>query len=409
MKKILMIILICGFLILPGVVLGVTYTGDGTYTAKEGDTIVADNGQSIKLGQISWALQGDTIPKILLTYSNGGSTSVHENDATKLGYGPYDDKYLNVEIVSINKNDLTAQITIQSIKELGERPPNVILPGENISVVPKIRDFVTYPIEGSYKLKPLDEVKLRDGYTLKYVTFQKDAKVGTRDGQIDTSTALIALFPPNVEANESVSDKAIYSFSIDSVGTSGIFTTVSEGFTFRLNGLNPTTEEVSIEVFSGMTVNLKQGWNLISPSYTAITCDIGKCYGEGNNKINVRENNCKDLNELTFWKYNSLTNDYVKSIPVPPLGYWVKSDRDCSMVFAGQPVSITNQKLYKGWNIIGGPSNSNNAWNITVNKGDCVITKGPWRYTGSWEKTSTMYALTGHFIKVENDCTLGGN
>ena len=68
--------------------------------------------------------------------------------------------------------------------------------------------------------------------------------------------------------------------------------------------------------------------------------------------------------------------------------------------------------LKKGWNLIGTPIYSSRSYDVSEDEGGCVITRGPWRYISSlsvWQKTHLVGYTAGYFIKVENDCVLGGN
>lgn len=99
-------------------------TEEGTYLIKKGTTINV-NQISANVVEISWALQGDTEPKVWINGNNAQSCNLHSGEECSFNYGAVtqpSSKNLKIKVNSINKNeetpaDSTASITVTQLSE----------------------------------------------------------------------------------------------------------------------------------------------------------------------------------------------------------------------------------------------------------------------------------------------------
>ncbi len=374
------------------------YFGDGTYTVKDNDRITADNEYSIKIVHISWALAGDTTPKVTLTFNEAYSTTLFEGESgeftTGAAGGP---KVLMVSINSVNTNDLTASVTIKSIF-IPQEQPDIPLPesdsdeqnGATESPDPIIGD-------GTYKVKVGIGVKIisNSGYIIEI----GDIYTSMRRFEGEVQDVDINVFDKN---NQLVSGRII--------GTP-IYADASYhdlGLTIDVQEI--TGDEVTVTVSSSLPVYFNPGWNLFSVplSWNSATdnCeDDATCYGSGPNGLMVLENTCGDLETLKIWTWDAENNQYRKSLPYPLSGYWVKMDKECIIRFGGSTINLDNLPLQSGWNMIGGPTK---AVEIDDIKNNCNVVNGPWRYSfNQYEEFEFLGGGQGYFVKVANACQLG--
>lgn len=165
------------------------------------------------------------------------------------------------------------------------------------------------------------------------------------------------------------------------------------------------------------TVHFAPGWNLFSVPlytqlYTFVACQTDDCY----HHVTVVSNSCS-FNST--YHYDSTTKSYVStaiSSTVPSLGYWIRTDRACDIVFGGMNgASLEGMQLKTGWNQIGAPYSppaalTSTSWNDL--KGDCQVVSGPYAYNstlGQYVSSSTLKSGSAYFVKVASDCTLGSS
>jgi hypothetical protein len=170
----------------------------------------------------------------------------------------------------------------------------------------------------------------------------------------------------------------------------------------------PPTENVTASYY---TIAIQPGWNLISVPFesgklTTTDCDTTTLYTL--NPVG-RTYNKENLNGKSWFGFQ---------------GYWMKSSKECKLQFevsaedgfytASKLDSATGRfatslKLSKGWNMVGAPHGGTTFSEIA---GTCTLSSGPWGYnsgTNSWEKATTLESGKGYFVKVTEDCVLGGS
>ena len=92
-------------------------TKEGTYTVQSGDTFEI-NGANGKIFQISWALAGDTEPKVEIQTDLAQAISLHAGESEKIiasAIGSRNSYNLSVTVNSINKEAQTALVTFTPI------------------------------------------------------------------------------------------------------------------------------------------------------------------------------------------------------------------------------------------------------------------------------------------------------
>jgi hypothetical protein len=95
----------------------------------------------------------------------------------------------------------------------------------------------------------------------------------------------------------------------------------------------------SISPGTELTINLKQGWNLISVPFTNIQVN------DPNHKI------------VIIYQYNTATRNYEAvstSALVAGRGYWIAASGDTTITITGTPATSITRTLAQGWNLIGG-------------------------------------------------------
>jgi hypothetical protein len=155
------------------------------------------------------------------------------------------------------------------------------------------------------------------------------------------------------------------------------------------------------EIESSFTIDMREGWNLISfPVENAM----------------IVENTCTGG---VFYGFDPLTAHYVKKNLNSDLkkvmnGFWFKAESPCSITVTGSEVlnvsklRVNERLLRKGWNMIGSASESLNWEEI---KGACNVIYGPLWFdvesTTSFLPTDTLEPGKGYFVKVDRTCWLG--
>jgi hypothetical protein len=99
---------------------------EGSYFLKEG-FLVEINGISAEVEEISWALSGDTEPKIVFSYGTGGTRTcmLHEGEHCKFTYGPTSNPTFNklkatASEIIINEKDPENSVAIVSLEKIME-------------------------------------------------------------------------------------------------------------------------------------------------------------------------------------------------------------------------------------------------------------------------------------------------
>lgn len=385
-----------------------SYSGDGTYTVKQGDIITADNGYTISVIEISWALQGDTAPKITFSFDGRGSTApLYEGDSRKFGGGAMGGQpVLEAHVNSINKDELSASVTVTSIyeREPEEKQPEIPIPEEEKLEAPP--EGKTYRGDGIYTLAAGDSVEASNGVVIKVAGFIKTELrwVGEWPAvQVEAYKEGIKVVGTHLLSYKDLPEQA--------KGESGEFTNLGLGII--ANDVDLGKKEVQLSVSSSVKVMLQEGWNLFSVPLRwdadSDPCENAKCYGSGNNGLKVVESTCGDLDSLKIWHWDAEQKQYVKSLPYTPWGYWVKAPASCYIRFGRETVDIDGLQLKAGWNQIGAPTKTKSG-NFENIRGNCNVVSGPWRYLNQmkkYEKVLTLASGEGYFVKVSNDCILG--
>ncbi len=101
-------------------------------------------------------------------------------------------------------------------------------------------------------------------------------------------------------------------------------------------------------------------------------------------------------------------------------GYFTTQEEDCDFIIEGYKFTAEHLGYlgsgniylgtgkYKGWNMIGAPSEPVNDFDLV--EGNCPITSGPWGFDADnykFVRTQTLEPGRGYFIKTTNDCELG--
>ena len=97
---------------------GVVITEPGTFKVRQGDAIEI-NGITAKIREITWALQGDTEPKVEINGMNAQVCSLHKGESCKIFYGALSDsgnKGISITVNDIRKDESLPQNSRASIK-----------------------------------------------------------------------------------------------------------------------------------------------------------------------------------------------------------------------------------------------------------------------------------------------------
>ncbi|MFA6328280.1 MAG: PKD domain-containing protein, partial [Candidatus Micrarchaeia archaeon] len=141
---------------------------------------------------------------------------------------------------------------------------------------------------------------------------------------------------------------------------------------------------------------LAKGWNMISsPSTSAVSIkDIAS-------KCDISAN---------AWSYDTSKNQYVAASYIGgTAGFWLRANEKCEYEVASPYADSFSANLRAGWNMIGGIGTS-----VLLSDyiGDCKVTSGPWNYSPSASQyvySSKLEPGKGYWVKVNADCTLGGD
>lgn len=390
-----------------------TYNGDGTYDVVEGDILMADNDWGVTVDSITPDENFEESDKgqvsLILTESDGSelyTTSITEGKEKELTNGVTSPKeVLRVNITDVDDNERQATISIEPADGGDEEEPGSA-PGED---QPAYEKGTTFNGDGTYLMKPGDQVKTDRGQILELNEFQMwDRAEGRVDVKLYSEEG--NMIPLHDYRNYTILS-ADNSHSRDNL--------LSRGIRAIPQRVNPENDTAEMLVTSNLKVRINKGWNLVSMPLGLQNgqCD-NKCFGPESGTLvpggetmglGVVKNTCGDTESMNFWGFDAGNNEYEQHLPRAPYGYWVKSDEKCSITVEGSQVEVSGTKLGEGWNIIGGPTRSEGFNEV---KGNCEIESGPWGYrtegirTGYYE-TSKLDRGNGYFVKVADSCTLG--
>jgi len=420
--KIISFFIIVVSLLMISVVIASQYSGDGTYTVKVNDIIVANNGWKFEVLGIFSTPSGETVN--FRVYDESGKaypespnidTVRKEEGEKKVGNTTY--LKLKITVLSLSGESTpvspvtskyeNAEIKIESIEEA--------LPGaieQEPIEIEEVKKELIYKDATSLILTAGDEIILGNGYRL----------VFERIGAFQSP-----LFKFYDKDNKLV-DEVIVGNNVGRLFGSYVL----------VKNIDISNNKIDILIENASEIIFGTGWNLFS-----IPLEDGDGYGT------VLESTC---NNATIWSWNSEINDYEKigkleeGVRLPAnKGLWVKiqttrgtSNIDCKILVSGiKSVSTKGVKLKKGWNLIGSPITTfgyreyfEGGSNFTFLKfddvkGTCQIEKGPWQYlattvveVGEVQEYTTdtnrfskpfnenVRIFRGYFIKVANDCEL---
>ena len=146
-------------------------------------------------------------------------------------------------------------------------------------------------------------------------------------------------------------------------------------------------------------ITLKPGWNQISsPIAAGVT-------------LATIEASCTILPYKTYklWAWNAQTQTWTNPAKVEPFrGHWIYAAYQCTVPLSGTAATFTSLQLYNGWNKISASGT------FSAIQGTCAghIT-GNWvwhwdKATEKWIHPTTMQLDKGYWIKVDQNCVLGG-
>ncbi len=173
-------------------------------------------------------------------------------------------------------------------------------------------------------------------------------------------------------------------------------------------------------------IDFEEGWNLFSmplrnPYFMCKVSKVAPCPYLSP----VVENTCGSIIDVNAAAYKVFAYDTESKKYVRPQagegnmdwdlglkkGYWFKAGKKCFVEFKGSDFDFSTTgdfKLGKGWNLIGALSQKTFFDDVS---GECDVLKGPYYYNASrkgWVKSTTLEQGKGYFVKVDEDCNLGG-
>ena len=150
---------------------------------------------------------------------------------------------------------------------------------------------------------------------------------------------------------------------------------------------------------SANQLTLKPGWNQISSTVLS-GIDLSSI-----------EQSCTILpyKNQKLWAWNATAQVWTNPTKVEPFkGHWIYAAYQCTVPLSGTATTFTSLQLYNGWNKISASGT------FSAIQGTCAghIT-GNWiwhwdKATEKWDHPATMQLDKGYWIKVEQNCVLGG-
>ncbi len=398
------------------------YSGDGTYTVKNGDIITLNNGWKITINGIVFGPTSEQI-RFSLTDPSGTSypqtpfdNSLYRIDGKKK-FGSDEDLIVEVELIGLQgeRRDISsgnfiiyeqATIAVKSIFEQLPKSAGGFIAGQ----VNETNKTLTLKNGKRITLRSGEKIIYANGYAIE---FSRKFLMSGR-----WPTAVFNLYAPD----GSQADNNIFT------GDQG-FTNVA-GFPFIIHTLNDYS--IDLTYVDGWSNTFATGWNLFS---IPITNEDGQGV--------ILESTC---NSALLWLWNSTLQDYEKigileeGTRIPSnMGIWAKiqtksntvSDDDCKIIVSGnRSVTLQGSQLQKGWNLIGSPMSAygqrkefedGSGSNFILRtfddiKGSCNFEKGPWAFApmeiadngrGKFTKPfeNRIGLGLGYFVKVNEECT----
>jgi len=395
-KGVKLLILVFALLfLLVGFVSAVDYSGDGTYTLGDNDTLTLDNGWKIQISSSFMEPNGEHL-NFLLKDTNESfqvMNSLYKYEGRRK-FGTETTLKIELEVLELSGEKSSTgsplvarypQVKI-NVVSIDEKLPGKITSDQTSEVVEEVNKTLSYPYAREITIKFGESYTFENGYSLGYYEFLAHWE-----------TASISSYDPN---------GIVIGGADVAVGVTNFvspYTVIAE----EINGT-----EIKLKLIEGASLVFGTGWNLFS-----IPVEDGDEYGT------ILESTC---NNGTIWSWNAEAKNYEKigilqeGLKLPARkGLWVKiqtkskwfSDADCEIIVSGtQRVTTMSQKLKAGWNLIGAPASSSiNHPDFNKILGDCRIEKGPWQFSsGKYSQllNNVINLKTGYFIKVIDDCTL---
>ena len=410
-KKILVMFAFAVLLIGVTFVSAADYSGDGTYTLGDNDTLTLDNGWKIQISSSFMEPDGEHL-NFLLKDTNESfqvMNSLYKYEGRRK-FGTETTLKTELEVLELSgETSATGSPLVsryQKVKinaaSIDEKLPGKIESNPSSEIIEEVNKTLSYPYAREITIKFGESYTFENGYSLNYGYFNQH-----------WGTASISSYDSNGNA----------------IGGEDVVVGVTKFVSpYSLIAEELTSSEAKFKLIEGMSLVFGTGWNLFS-----IPLEDGDGYGT------VLESTC---NNGTIWSWNAEAKDYEKigilqeGLKLPARkGLWVKiqtrsnwvSDTDCEIIVSGtQRVTTLGQKLKAGWNLIGAPVSSASHPELNKLLGDCRIEKGPWQFISTMYTSPVYFAEAttnygkysqsqnniinlnrGYFIKVIDDCTLG--
>ncbi|MDA3883823.1 MAG: glycosyl hydrolase family 8 [Bacteroidales bacterium] len=161
-------------------------------------------------------------------------------------------------------------------------------------------------------------------------------------------------------------------------------------------------DEQNTTVSKTQTINLNQGWNLVSFWVQADNSSVDAVFGSlGNNLVRVKTQD-KIYSPTADAAFNTLTNIEVGK------GYLVYVTNSASLTVEGLPVSQLSVSLLQGWNLIGYPFETSETINTVINPINWQVSsvknfEGIYQGNGN---LTDMEAGKAYFINVNQNTVL---
>lgn len=136
-------------------------------------------------------------------------------------------------------------------------------------------------------------------------------------------------------------------------------------------------------------VDYGPGWNLVSMPYSVQDSSLSAIYPEAaQDFMYTFSGSYEQAQEFTAGR-----------------GYWVQFDSSGTRQLSGDFVTAIEVEVFKGWNLIAGPSDSIEALEIIDN--DLVLSPSPmYGFNGAYESASTMLPGNSYWVKADTNGTI---
>ena len=173
------------------------------------------------------------------------------------------------------------------------------------------------------------------------------------------------------------------------------FVVSQSGLIYLGSFLSPKKAHAGIAIEPQGSIEIKKGWNLISPSDETLSSE----YLSG----------CEVASGPWYW--DAIAYKYKKTDNLRPMNaYWVRVDEDCTLEIGSEGEGDRAEKstiLDPGWNLISSTSNYN--WNQF--KGSCELSVS-WLFNASGSDygmvspRANLEAFRGYWVKVKGSCAI---